>query len=113
MKLHDKIIIKIRQFTTSVIFLSFVVSISSFIAHSQDIEYSDKTLFILLIVMRYSAFILCICSLYKLLDNIIIFFRRPSLLNIMKNLVYLIFLIYSVFIIFYETFITVIARGNE
>jgi len=113
MKLHDKIIVRIQQFTTSIIIFSFIVSLLSFIIYSQDINYSDKTLFLLLIVMRYSSFILCICSLYKLLVNIVHFFHRPSVLHIMKNIFYLIIIIYGAFIIFYESFITVLAGGNE
>jgi len=113
MKLHDKIIVRIQQFTTSIIVLSFVVSLSSFVIYSQDINYSDKALFLMLIVMRYSSFILCICSLYKLLINIIHFFHRPSVLHVMKNLFYLVFMVYGAFIIFYESFITVLAGGNE
>jgi hypothetical protein len=113
MKLHDKIIVKIQQFTSSIIILSFIVSLSSFIIYSQDINYSDKTLFFMLIIMRYSSFILCICSFYKLLVNIINFFRRPSVLNVMKNIFFFIFMVYGAFIIFYESFITVLAGGNE
>jgi len=111
---HDKIIVKVRQFTTIVVFLSFAVSFLSFIIHSQNIiDFSDKVLLLLLIVMRYSSFVLCICSLYKLFINIYQFFQRPSLLSIMKSAGYLIFIAYGVFIIFYASFITVIAGGNE
>jgi hypothetical protein len=113
MKLHDKIIVKIQQFTTSIIILNFIVSLSSFIIYSQDISYSDQTLFFMLIIMRYSSFILCICSLYKLLVNSIHFFRSPSVLHVIKNIFFLIFIIYGAFIIFYESFITVLAGGNE
>jgi len=113
MKLHDKIIVRIQQFTTSIIILSLIVSLSSFVIYSQDINYSDKALFLMLIVMRYSSFILCICSLYKLLSNIILFFHRPSVLHVMQNIFFLIFMIYGAFIIFYESFITVLAGGNE
>jgi len=113
MKLHDKIIVKIQQFTTSIIILSFIVSLSSFIIYSQDINYSDRALFLMLIIMRYSSFILCICTLYKLLVNVFYFFRRPSVLNVMKNIFFLIIIICGAFIIFYESFITVLAGGNE
>jgi len=113
MKLPDKIIIKIHKFITSMVYLSFLVSLSSFILYSQDINYSDKVLFFLLTVMGYSSFVLCICSLYKLVIGIFHFFRRPSVLSIMKNLFYLIFIVYGAFIIFFESFITVIAGGNE
>jgi hypothetical protein len=45
--------------------------------------------------------------------GIFLFFRRPSVLIIMKNLFYLIFFVYGAFIIIFESFITVIAGGNE
>jgi hypothetical protein len=113
MKLHDKIIARIQQFTTSMIYISLAVSFSSFILYSQDINFSDRGLFFMLIIMRYSSFILCICTLYKILVNIVLFFRRPSVLNVIKNMFYLIFLVYGLFIVFFESFITVIAGGNE
>jgi len=113
MKLPDKIIIRIKPLVTSMVYLSFLVSFLSFILYSQDINYSDKVLFLMLIVMRYSSFILCVCSLYKLSVNIYHFFRRPSIPRFFKSVIYLIFLIYGAFIVFYESFITVIAGGNE
>jgi len=113
MKLPDKIIIKIQQFITGIVYLSFLVSFSCFIVYSQNINYSDKILFLMLIIMRYSSFILCVCSLYKLLISVINFFRRPSVLSFMKNVVYLFFFVYGAFILFFESFITVIAGGNE
>jgi hypothetical protein len=47
------------------------------------------------------------------LVNIFHFFRRPSVLRVIKNLFYLVFFIYGAFIIVYGSFITVISGGNE
>jgi hypothetical protein len=76
------------------------------------LDLSDKSLFLLLTVLRYSSFFLCICSLYKLLVNIFHIIRRPSLLRAIKNVLYLFFIIYGAAVILLETVISVIARGT-
>nr|AGS53161.1 hypothetical protein [uncultured bacterium contig00060] len=113
MILRYKVFYRIQQIATSILYLCLAVSLAALIAYLMDRDYSDKTLFMLLLIMRYSASVLCICSLYKLLFNAFHFLRRPSVLRAMKNLLYLFFIAYGVLIIIIESFITIIAGGNE
>ena len=104
--------IKAQVFATSILYMSLIVSLTTLVFYFMEINYSDNFLYFLLVILRYSSFILCVCSLYKLLVNIFHFFRRPSLLRAMKNLLYLAFIFYGVVIILFESFIVVIAGGN-
>jgi hypothetical protein len=112
MKLLNKIFIKTQQFEISLLYLCFAVSLTTLVIYLLDLNLSDKSLFILLIVLRYSSFILCICSLYKLLVNIYHIVRRPSLLRAIKSLLYLFFIAYGTVVILLETFVSVISGGN-
>jgi hypothetical protein len=111
-EIFKKISIKTQIFEISILYLCLVVSLVSLGLYLLDLNLSDKALFILLIVLKYSSTILCICSLYRLLVNIYHVIRRPSVLRAMKNLLYLVFIIYGTIVVLLETFISVIATGN-
>jgi hypothetical protein len=114
MKFFKKLLIKIQQLATSILYLCLVVSLATFVIYLfSGAYYSDRILFFLLVILRYSSFILCVCSLYKLLVNTYHFFRRPSVSRAMKNLLYLVFIIFGIGIIIFESIISVIAGGNE
>ena len=93
-----------------ILLLSLIVSISALVIYLKETDYSDETLFLLLTVLRYSSFLVCICSFYKILVNIYRIFRRQKA-SIFKVFIYLIFLIYGLCIIFLETVIVVISGG--
>jgi len=112
LKLSKKIFIWTQHFVVSILYLSLFVSLAALFIYLLDPNLNDNTLFFLLILLRYSAFILCICSLYKLLVNIYHTIRRPKALRAMKNVLYIVFIIYGTVIVFIETFISVIAGGN-
>jgi hypothetical protein len=107
-----KISIKTQTFEISILYLSLAVSLTALVIYLLDLNLSDKALFYLLIVLRYSSTILCICSLYRLLVNIYHIIRRPSVLRAMKNLLYLVFIVYGMFVVLLETFVSIIATGN-
>jgi hypothetical protein len=105
-------IIKTGHKSTWALSLGLTASLTALVLYLLDLNYGDNALLFLLAVLKYSSFVVCICSLYKLIINIYHTFRQPSFLRVMKVLLYLVFIIYSVFIIFVESFITVIAGGN-
>jgi hypothetical protein len=111
-ELFKKISIKTEFFGISILYISLVISLVSLIVYLLDLNLSDKALFYLLIVLKYSSTILCICSLYRLIVNIYHVIRRPSVLRAMKNLLYLFFIVYGTVVVLLETFISVIAAGN-
>jgi len=112
MKLLNKIFIRTQQFEIIILYVSLAFSLSALAVYLLDFNLNDRTLFILLAIMRYSSFILCICSFYKMLVNIYHIIRRPSLLRVMKCLLYFIFIIYGIIVILLETVISVVAGGN-
>jgi hypothetical protein len=111
-EIFKKISIKTQVFEISILYLSLAVSLITLGIYLLDLNLSDKTLFYLLIVLRYSSTILCICSLYRLLVNIYHIIRRPSVLRAMKNLLYLVFIVYGMVVVLLETFISIVATGN-
>jgi hypothetical protein len=111
-KIFKKISLKTQVFEISILYLCLVISLVTLVIYLLDLNLSDKSLFILLIVLKYSSTILCICSLYRLIVNIYHIIRRPSFLRAMKNLLYLVFIIYGTIVVLLETFISVIAGGN-
>jgi heme/copper-type cytochrome/quinol oxidase subunit 4 len=91
---------------------SFSVSITALIIYLVEVDFSDERLFFLLTVLRYSAFLVCICSFYKLLLNICRMIRRVAVHGVFSIFLYLALILYSLGIIFFEAFITAISRGN-
>jgi len=112
MKLYKKIFIKTQQFEIALIYLCLTVSLAALAIYLLDMNLSDRSLYFLLLVIRYSSFVLCICSLFKLVINIYHTTRRPSFLRIMKSLLYLFFIVYGIAVILLETFVYIISRGN-
>ena len=111
-EIFKKISIKTQVFEISILYLSLAVSLTALGIYLLDLNLSDKALFYLLIILRYSSTILCICSLYRLLVNIYHIIRRPSVLRAMKNLLYLAFIVYGMVVVLLETFVSIIATGN-
>jgi len=94
-----------------ILLLSFSVSLISLIIYLIDINFSDKTLFLLLGVMRYSSSMLFICAFYKIILNI---YRsiRDHKFHILIILINLVLIIYCFAIIFIDEFMIVFSRGN-
>jgi len=112
MKLFKKIFIITQQIEKTLLYLCLTVSLAALALYLLDMNLNDTTLYFLLLVLRYSAFILCVCSLFKLIINIYHTVRRPSLLRVMKCLLYLFFIVYGAVIILLETFVSVVSGGN-
>jgi len=112
MKLLKKIFIKTQQIEKTLLYLCLTVSLAALVLYLLDMNLSDTTLYFLLLVLRYSSFILCVCSLFKLIINIYHTIRRPSLLRAMKCFLYLFFIAYGIAVILLETFVSVVSGGN-
>jgi len=104
--------LKTRQPVTRMLYLCLFVSLVTLVVYFLEIDYNDKTLSVLLGILKYSSFLLCGFSLYKLIINVYHTVRGPSVSRVIKILIYLAFIIYSMIVIFFETFISVIAGGN-
>jgi len=102
---------KITDPDTFVLLLCFCVSITALIIYFLDFNFSDSFLFFLLKVIRYSTFMLCICSFYKLCIKVYHCIRNRKF-YLVKILIYLVLIVYSIVIIFMEAFVIALAGGN-
>ena len=93
-----------------ILVISFLISLFTLIIYLQESDFSDETLFLLLLILRYSSSLLCICAFYKILVNIFRI-RHALMVSIIKIVIYFLFILYGLSIIFLETVIVVISGG--
>jgi len=91
---------------------SLAVSLMSLLLYIIDPEFSDETLFLLLNIIRYSSFMVCVCSFYKLLENIYYKITRQNRARHIRIVPYIVFIIYGLATILMEAFIAAISGGN-
>jgi len=94
-----------------VLLLCFCVSLAALIIYLIEMNLSDKTLFLLLSVIRYSSFMICICAFYKLFVKFYHSFKDRKF-YLVKILIYLVLIIYGIVIILMQSFIIALAGGN-
>ena len=103
--------LRYKSFTSWVHVLSFLVSFTSLVIYLAEADFSDETLFFLLMLIRYSSFLVCLCSLYKIFMHIYGLFRGYKFR--IKRMVFLLGLFfYGICVIIFESFMVVISRGN-
>jgi len=120
----------VRSPTAWILVFCFAVSIAVLIIYLANADFSDDTLFLFLAVIRYSSFMVFICSLYKVITNILCIFRltfaaEKSRRNqdikerrivviqcFLRILLYLVLIVYGLGIFFFESFIIVFSGGN-
>jgi len=92
--------------------ICLAVSLICLVLYILDLNYSDRALFVLLNILRYSSFFLCIFSFYRLIINIYRVFRRRTFNIIIQIFLYIVLIVYGIAIIFLEAFISAVAGGN-
>jgi len=95
-----------------ILWISFGISFITLIIYLIDLDYSDETLILLLRILWYSSFMVCVCAFYKLFESVYYFFRRRRASRSLKIIPSVLFIIYSLSVIFLESLITVFSRGN-
>jgi len=107
-------VLEVRKWGFQVWMLAFFITITSvtLTVYFSDTYFSDETLFILLAVLRYSSYIVCICSVFKLAVSIYRVIRRFSVFGLIKIVLYFASFVYGVAIVFFEAFVNVVSRGN-
>jgi len=87
------------------------VSFTALVIYFAEADFTDDVLYILLITLRYSAFLICLCAIHKMAMHIYGVIRkykfRPK-----RFAIFLSFFIYGVGVIFLESLIVAISRGN-
>jgi len=103
--------LRYKSLTSWIHFLSFFVSFTALVIYLAEANFSDEALYFLLIIIRYSSFLVCLCSLYKIFMHIYGLFRGYKFR--LKRMIFLFgLLVYGIGVILFESFIVVISRGN-
>jgi len=103
--------LRYKSITSWVHVLSFLVSFISLVIYLAEADFSDDALFFLLMLIRYSSFLVCLCSLYKIFMHVYGLFRGYKFR--IKRMVFLLGLfIYGICVIIFESFMAAISRGN-
>jgi hypothetical protein len=92
---------------------SFSLSIAALVVYCAESEFSDKTLFLLLFILRYSSFLLCFCSVFLLIAGIRDMIRSPSVASAAVIVLFLCGILYSAGIIVFDALITTISGGKR
>ena len=101
-----------HTFTAWILLVCFVISLAAFIFYYIDLQYDDSTLYILLSVLRYSSFLVFICSLYKLFIHFYRLIKKYQRLNPFKMLIFLILAAYGISLFLFESAVVVVSGGN-
>ena len=109
-----------------ILFLSFIVSVATLIIYLIEVDFTDDTLFLLLRILRYSTYVVLICSVYKIIANTLRMIRAAVFLRSNKSgegrryyyksrpfrtIILFVFTAYSIAVILFEAFVVVISRG--
>jgi len=94
-----------------ILIFSFAVSAVSLGIYLAESDFSDKTLFFLLGVMRYSSFMVLFCSIFLLIAGIGRLVKKPSLQAVLKIILSFCTALYGAGIIIMDAFIITITGG--
>jgi len=95
-----------------ILWICFAVSAAALIIYLLDIDYSDDTLFLLLNIMWYSSFLVCVCAFYRFLESLYYFFKRRRSSRSLRIIPSLLFMIYGLTVIFLESLMVAFSKGN-
>jgi hypothetical protein len=93
-----------------ILLISFGVSLITLIVYLIDFNFSDTNLLILLTVIRFSSFVLCICAFYKLVIKIYNSISERKFYFV-KILIYLVIIVYGIAAILASLFIITLSGG--
>jgi len=92
--------------------VSFTVTIITLAIFLVESGFSDESLFLLLSILRYSSFLMCISSVYIVVSGIRSIIRKPSVLPIFSVIITFCLALFGLGIILVDAFILSIAGGN-
>jgi hypothetical protein len=93
--------------------LGIAFSLVVFKRYIDSEELSDEGLYRLLAFLRYSAFFVCVCSLYLFIASVARMIKRPGAGPVIKIILFLSAALYGAGVVVFTFFITVIAGGNN
>jgi len=103
---------KYRSSAVWILTASLTVSILTLVFYLAEADFSDELLFRLLSVLRYSSFVVCICSGYLIASGIFSMIRNPKAATAFGIILFFIFALYGACIIVVDVLFISIAGGN-
>jgi len=96
-----------------ILLISLLISIFTMIIYLSETGFSDEELFLLLIIVRYSSFAVCVSSVFFFITGIISLVKKPSLYSILTVVLSVIGALYGAGIIIVDAFIATITSGQS
>jgi len=96
-----------------VLFFSFLISLFTLIIYLAETEFSDEELSLLLVIMRYSSFMVCVSSIFFFVTGIISLFKKPTVYSVLLVIFSVLGTLYGAGIIMYDAFIATITGGQS
>ena len=96
-----------------VLFFSFLISLFTLIIYLAETEFSDEELSLLLVIMRYSSFMVCVSSIFFFVTGIISLFKKPTVHSVLLVIFSVLGVLYGTGIIMYDAFIATITGGQS
>jgi len=96
-----------------ILFFSFLISLFTLIVYLAETEFSDEELFLLLTIMRYSSFMVCVSSIFFFVTGIISLIRKLSVYSVLLVIFSVLGALYGAGIILVDAFITTITGGQS
>jgi hypothetical protein len=96
-----------------ILLFSFTISLFTLIIYLAETGFSDEELFLLLVIMRYSSFTVCVSSIFFLVTGIIRLFKKLSVYSVLLVIFSVLGALYGAGIIIVDAFITTITKGQS
>jgi hypothetical protein len=94
-----------------ILFFSFTISLFTLFIYLTETGFTDEELFLLLAILRYSSFTVCVCSVFFFITGIIRLFKKPSAGKVLLVIFSVFGVLYGAGIIIVDAFITTITSG--
>ncbi|MDR0301239.1 MAG: hypothetical protein LBI04_02885 [Treponema sp.] len=95
-----------------ILLLSFTISLITLIIYLTETALSDEELFLLLALLRYSSFTVCVSSVFFFITGIISLFKNFSVNLVLQVIFSILGILYGSGIIIVDAFLDVITRGQ-
>jgi len=96
-----------------ILFFSFIISFLTLIIYMFENGFSDKELFFLLAILRYSSFTVCVSSIYFFITGIISLFKKIDFQSVLIVVFSVLGVFYGAGIVVIDAFISIISNGQS
>jgi len=96
-----------------IFFIGFSISIFTLIIYLTEADFSDKELLLLLAILRYSSFMVCVSSVFFFITGIIGFIKKPFVFSVFQIIFSILGVFYGAGIIIVAAFFAAITNGQS